>query len=164
MDRRAERRGPAFVAPFEQQSRGGVQGPLVGRMRLGAEPAEVRVDEAGVDRPGLEFRTAQEPAQEGEIGLRPDDHRVVELLEKRSQRLGPARPMDDHLGDHRIVIGCDGVARGETGVDPDAVQPLLALEVHDMDATGRGQEAMLRVLGVDARFDRRARRSGSRFA
>ncbi len=71
-----------------------------------------------------------------------------------SARLGC---VDDHLGDHRIVEGRDGVAGLEAGVDPDAAQAFLALEVHDVDAPGRGQEAVLRVLGIDARFDRRAR-------
>ena len=64
--------------------------------------------------------------------------------------------MNDHLGDHGIVVGGDGVAGGEAGIDPDALQALLALEVHDVDTPRRGQKAMLRVLGVDARFDRRA--------
>ena len=153
----AQRRGPALVAPLDQEPRSGVDGSPVGRTRLSAEPSEVHVDEAGVDRPGGELPTAQKRAQESEIGLRPDDHRVVELFSERGQRLGAARPVDDHLGDHRIVEGRDAVAGLEAGVDPDGRQVLLALEVHDMDAPGRGQEAMLRILGVDARFDRRAR-------
>ena len=78
-------------------------------------------------------------------------------FEKRGQRLGAARAMDDHLGDHRIIEGRDAVAGLEAGVDPDAGQTLLALEVHDMDAPRRRQKAVLRVLGIDARFDRRAR-------
>ena len=65
--------------------------------------------------------------------------------------------VNDHLGDHRIIEGRDAVAGLEAGVDPDAGQALLALEVHDVDPPRRGQKAVLRVLGIDARFDRRAR-------
>ena len=154
---RVQRRGPALVAPLDKEPRGGVERSRVRRTRLGAEPSKVQVDEAGVDRPGLELGAAHQRAQESEIGLRPDDDGVVELLCERGQRLGAARAMDDHLGDHRIVEGRDAVAGLEAGVDPDAGQAFLALEVHDVDTPGRGQKAVLRVLGVDARFDRRAR-------
>ena len=61
--------------------------------------------------------------------------------------------MNDHLGDHRIVIGRDAVAGGEAGVDPDA---LRALKFMAWIMPGRGQEVVLRILGIDARFDRRA--------
>ena len=64
--------------------------------------------------------------------------------------------MNDHLGDHRIVIGRDAVAGFEAGVDPDALRAVLAFEVHGVDQPGRGQKVVLRILGVDARFDRRA--------
>ena len=81
---------------------------------------------------------------------------LVELAQERGQRLGAGRSMNDHLGDHRIVIGRDAVAGDEAGVDPDALGALLALEVHGVDQRGRGQKIVLGVLGVDARFDRRA--------
>ena len=76
---RIKPRRPALVAPLEQQPRRGVDGLCVGRMRLSPEASEIGVDEAGVDRSGGELPTAQEPAQESEIGLRPDDDGVVEL-------------------------------------------------------------------------------------
>ena len=118
---RVEARRSALVAPLEQKPCGGVDSLPVRRMRLSPKAPEIGVDEAGVDRSGRELPTAQEPAQKGEIGLRPDDDGVVELLQERGQRLGAGRPMNDHLGDHRIVIGRDAVAGGEAGVDPDAL-------------------------------------------
>ena len=143
----------ALVAPLDEKPRGGMDGLFVRRMRLGPEPSEIGVDEAGVDRSGRKLRAPQELAQEREIGLRPDDDGVVELVQERGQRLGAVGAMNDHLGDHRIIIGRDAVAGGEAGVDPDA---LLALEGHGVDQPGRGQKVVLRILGVDARFDRRA--------
>ena len=50
-----ERRGPARVAPLEQEPRRGVDGAPVGRMRLRAEAPEIGVDEAGVERAGREL-------------------------------------------------------------------------------------------------------------
>ena len=114
--------------------------------------------------PAANSRLRTSAPQEGEIGLRPDDHGVVELFEHRGQRLGAGGSMHDELGDHRIVVGRDAVAGLDAGVDPDAGQSLLALEVQDMDPAGRGQEIVLGILGVDARLDRRARAGGSRFA
>ena len=153
---RIERRGPAPVALVEQHQRGGVDGAPVRWMRLGAEAAKICVDESGVDRPGCEFPAREKRVEEGEIGLRPDDDSVVELLPDRRQRLGASRRVSDELGDHRVVIGRDAVAGGDAGIDPHALQPLLALEVHEMDPPRRGKEIVLRVFGVDPRLDRRA--------
>jgi hypothetical protein len=117
---------------------------------------KIGVDEAGVHRPGREFPAAQKRPQEGEIGLRPDDHGVIELLQHRGQRLGAGRRMNDELGDHRVVVGRDAVAGGDAGIDSDAVQPLFALEVQEIYPAGRGQKIVLGILGVDTRLDRRA--------
>ena len=134
-----------------------MDGAPVGRMRLGAEAPEIGVDEAGVHRSGRELRAAHERLEEGEIGLRSDDDGVVELFQHGGQRLGSCGSMNDELGDHRVVVGRDAVARSDAGVDPDALQPLLALEVQEMDPAGGGQKVVLGVLGIDARLDRRAR-------
>jgi hypothetical protein len=61
--------------------------------------------------------------------------------------------MNDHLGDHRIIVGRDAVAGFKAGIDPDA---LLAREGHGLDSPGRREKVVLRILGIDARFDRRA--------
>ena len=92
-------------------------------MRLSPKAPEIGVDEAGVDRSGRELPAPQQLAQEGEIGLRPDDDGVVERAQERGQRLGAGGSMNDHLGDHRIVIGRDAVAGFEAGIDPDALAP-----------------------------------------
>ena len=105
----------------EQTPGGGVNGLSVRRMRLGPEAPGIGVDETRVDRSGHEFRARQELEQEREIGLRPDDHGVVKRPRKRGQRLGAGAPMNDHLGDHRIVVGRDAVAGFEAGIDPDAL-------------------------------------------
>ena len=65
-----------------------MDGAPVRRMRLGAEAPEIGVDEASMDRPGNEFRAHDERSQKGQIGLRPNNHGVIELLPDRGQRLG----------------------------------------------------------------------------
>ena len=100
-----------------------MDGFFVRRTRLSPEASEIGVDEAGVNRTSGELRTAHEPAQEAEIGLRPDDGGGVEFAQERGQRLGAGGPMNDHLGDHRIIVGRDAVAGGEARIDPDAWRP-----------------------------------------
>ena len=116
----------------------------------------MRVDEAGVERAGRDLRAAHQRAQEGEIGLRPDHDGVVELPVEHAQRLGAGRRMDDELGDHRVVERRHAVAGGDARIDPHSLEALLAAEAHRQDPAGRRQEVVLRVLGVDARLDRRA--------
>jgi hypothetical protein len=77
---RSERRRPAPAALLEQEQRGGVDDALIRRMRLGAEAPEIGVNEAGVHRPDRELPAAQKRPQERQVGLRPDNHGVVELL------------------------------------------------------------------------------------
>ena len=140
---RSQRRCVASGAFVGQQERGGVDGAPVGRMRLSAEAPEIGVDEAGVHRSGRELRAAHERLEEGEIGLRSDDDGVVELLQHGGQRLCPGGSVNDELGDHRVVVGRDAIARSHAGVDPDALQPLLALEVQETDPAGGGQKVVL---------------------
>ena len=88
---RAEAARPRRVAPREQEPRRGEHGARVGRCGAAPRRAEMGVDEAGVERAARDLGAAHQRAQEGEIGLRPDHDRVVELLVEHAQRLGAGR-------------------------------------------------------------------------
>jgi hypothetical protein len=61
----------------------------------------------------------------------------------------------DHLGDHRVELRRDAVARDQSGVDPHA-RP--ARQPQDADLAGRRREVERRILCVEARLDRVAPR------
>ncbi len=61
------------------------------------------------------------------------------------------RAMGDDLRDHRIVVGRHHVARLDAGIDAEA---LAVGKAERPELARRGQEAPLRVLGVEPRLDR----------
>ena len=65
------------------------------------------------------------------------------------ERRAARRSMGNELREHRVVAVRDLVALPDTGVDADVVWPR-----DDLEATRRGQEARVGILGVDARLDR----------
>ena len=71
------------------------------------------------------------------------------------ERLGAVAPGGDDLGDHRVVLGRDDVALGDTGVDPDARPDR---QRQHLDRARRRRERPLRVLGVEPGLDRVALR------
>ena len=83
--------------------------------------------------------------------VRPSTTVCVERPRQAVQRIRPVVPARDDLGEHRIEPATDLVALGDAGIDPDALagRPSKAL-----DAPGRGQEAVLGILGVEADLDR----------
>ena len=83
------------------------------------------VDETGVESALRDLGAAHQRAQEGEIGLRPDDDRVVELLQEHSQRLGPRGGVDDEFGDHGIIERRDAVSDRDAGIDMQAIKTFL---------------------------------------
>src|SRR5690606_9234205 len=60
-------------------------------------------------------------------------------------------------GDHRVVVGRDGVAGVDVGVHAHA---LAAGCVPEIDGTGAGGEVVVGVLGIDAALDGVAARGG----
>ena len=122
----------------------------VGQRRL------LAADQPGVHPPGGEVGVAAERLQEAEVGRRPRDVRAPERLaqpeQRRRPRLGGVRR---DLGDHRVVVRADPVAAAHAGVDPRALR-----EGDVQQRPRRRQEALRRVLGVDAGPRRRGRSSG----
>src|SRR5439155_20350662 len=60
---------------------------------------------------------------------------------------------DDELRDQRVVEGRDAIARVGGGIDTNAG---TVGGPENRDLAGRGHEAVQRILGVDAHFDRSA--------
>ncbi|MPM26853.1 hypothetical protein SDC9_73358 [bioreactor metagenome] len=75
-----------------------------------------------------------------------------------TERLLAGAAMGDDLGDHRVEVGRDGVALGDTGVDPDAG---TGGQVEAGDPAGRGGEVTVGVLGVQPGLDRVAELGGT---
>ena len=69
-------------------------------------------------------------------------------MRKPVERGLPRRRLRDELGDHRIVVGRDLPTGFDAGVDAD-----IARQFQRHDRAGRRQEAVLGVLGIDARLD-----------
>ena len=68
------------------------------------------------------------------------------------------RTPGDDLGQHRVEPTADVAAEADPGVDADA---LAGRPAQGLDSTGRGQEAILGVLGIEAHLDGVARRGDS---
>ncbi len=122
------------------------------------------------------FAGRGEPVEPGRVDLAGDDLRSTEQVDQerlvgraaahQHGHLGerPMQPAEglvaitaegDDLGDHRVVLRWDHIAFADAGVDPDAGADGQRQRLDD--ARGRSEPA-LRVLGVEARFDRVAER------
>ena len=82
------------------------------------------------------------------------DQEAVERDDLPVHRLRAVLSIGDQLGDHRIIIDRNFAALGDTIVDTHAVDGLGRLVAHQ--PAGRGQEAPIGILGIDAAFDRPA--------
>ena len=130
-------RALARVAPLDEKPGGGMDGSFVRRVRLGAEPPEIGVDEAGVEGAGRELRArAAEPRRKARLVFGPMTT-APRAPAQRGQRLGAGRAMGDQLGDHRIVERRDAVAGLDAGVDADALAPPLKAWRKDQPGEGR---------------------------
>ena len=109
------------------------------------------VQRVGAGRAVADHRLADQPAQEPQVRGQTQHDGLVERPRQAVERIRPVVPARDDLGEHRIEPATDFVALGDAGIDPDALpgRPSKAL-----DAPGRGQEAVLGILGVEANLDR----------
>ena len=109
----------------------------------GVGPAALAVDDLGlceeVEHEALVARTTLD--HDGGLAHGPPQPR---------QRLVAVAADGDDLGDHRVEVGRDGVALGDTGVDAYAGS---RRQVEPDDAAGRRREVAVRVLGVEPRLD-----------
>src|SRR3989454_583769 len=114
---------------------------------------EVAGDEAGVDVAGAEGGVLEGPTVEGDVGRRADDHVLAEGAQHAVDRFISVVTPCHQLGEDRVVVGGDLEAlvhaRVVANADP-------ARHAEHGDAAWGGEEAVLRVLGVDAALDRPA--------
>ncbi len=114
------------------------------RQQVRAGPA----DEAGVDIACREGRQAAEAGEETGIGRHARNAALRERAFQPGERFGAGAAVGDDLGDHRVVIGRDEVARAHAGIDPHALR-----QVEDRKTAGRGQEVARRVFRIKPRFE-----------
>ena len=141
----------AAVRPGRVRDRGPVR-PVVRR----PDPLE-RVD-AGLAV--ADDRLADEPAQEPQVRHEPEDDRLVEGGGQASQRL-VARSAP-----HAMTLASIGSKRPPTSlpcsIPASTRMPVAGRPAQRLDPTGRRQEPVLRVLGVEPDLDRVAGRGGRR--
>ena len=129
-----------------QEQCGGV-GRLLGGERLRAFP----VEPAGIQPHPLELGAGRGGAQEAEVGRDTLDQGGVEGSDQALQRRRPVGAIGDDLGDHRVVVGRDGIAFLDAGIDPHTVQSRG--QPQGAQPPDGGQEAAGRVLGVEPRLE-----------
>ena len=116
-------------------------------------PRREPVEPSGVEVARDELRVLQQSQQERLVGHAAVDHHLgpgYGAGETGPGLLAVATPRD-HLGHHRIELGCDLVALGHPGLHPDAGtrgRPEVG------DPSRRRGEVPIRVLGVEPHFDR----------
>ena len=103
---------------------------------------------------------AHEPAQKRRFVVRPRTTVSSSAAVRRASASRAVRAPGDDLREHRVEPAGHLVPDRDPGVDPDARRRLGQCSVDD--PAGRGQEAGLGVLGVEADLDRVARRAGRR--
>ena len=123
-------------------------GSVVGFMRHSAERGEIAIDEAGIDLSLAKAFGTAERTEEGDIRPHAGDERVIESVGEPMQRNLAGRRMRDQLGDHGIVEGRHLAALFDPALDPH-----VGRKFQSDDGTGRGQEAVARIFGVDPRFN-----------
>src|SRR6266511_4144482 len=79
-----------------------------------------------------------------------DDGALRQRPAEPGQRLAAVAAPGDQLGDHRVELGRDAVARGDSGVDP---QPRARGDVEQIDGPRTWREVVVGVLRVDADLD-----------
>src|SRR6056297_1014453 len=109
------------------------------------------IQQAGVDGGIGDFGTLCQLQQKPEVGGQAADVAFGQRLLQTGQCDGPVFARYHKFGDHRIVVNADPVAGLHAGID--ARPGLLRKAQHD-DVARAGQEALVRILGVDARFHR----------
>ena len=121
-------------------------------------------DEVGRDVAAAEARVLHQRGEEIDVVADAVDLERVERRDLRVDRRFAGRRPGDQLGDHRVVEHRHLAAFEHAVVDADAHAVLARLgrrAVAD-EAAGRGQEAAIRVLGIDAVLDRPAVRASRR--
>ena len=111
-----------------------------------------RVQPGRVDLAADELRPVQQVEQEALVRGPALDHRggLPERAGQPGAGLGPVPAPGDHLGDHRVELRRDNIARRDPGVDPDAG---ARGQRQVLDQARRGREVTFRVLGGQPGLD-----------
>ena len=99
--------------------------------------------------PSRKLSARQSAPRKATLRAHAGDKRVIERIRQPIERGLARRRMRDELGDHRIVERRHLAA----GFHP-ALHAHIGRQVEADDRAGRGQEAVLRIFGIDPRFDR----------
>ena len=109
---------------------------------LGAETlAVVLGNEAGVELPTYELRVGQQGGLEGDVAADATDHEGIERLSHLGNGLVAVAPVDDQLGDHRVVVHRDLAALVHA-----RVHPYAAIVAAVVGSTLQGIATLLEVL------------------
>ncbi len=111
-----------------------------------------RVQPGRVDLAADELRPVKEVEQEALVRGPALDHRggLPQRPGQPGAGLGPVPAPGDHLGDHRVELRRDNIARRDPGVDPDAG---ARGQRQVLDQARRGREITFRVLGGQPGLD-----------
>ncbi|EXI74567.1 MAG: hypothetical protein AW07_01798 [Candidatus Accumulibacter sp. SK-11] len=116
------------------------------------EETAAALDEAGIEVGVGERRAGDQPGEEVDVGADADNAVIGQRLPHPSERGVPVDVPDDQLGDHRIIEWGDLVTLLDSRVDPHV--EALGRACQMQQATGRWQELLVWVLGVDPRLER----------
>ena len=120
----------------------------------GGVVVDTTVEQPGVQVTGHDLGAGEQEAAEVDVGAQAQHVGAGQRRVESCQRLGAVGAVGDDLAEHGVVVTADDCSHPQTGVHADpAARRLLETEHR---AAG-GQEALGRVLGVDAGLDRVAR-------
>ena len=88
--------------------------------------------------------------QEADVGFYPGNAVLLQGLHHAVDGLFPGFVPHDELGDHRVVVDADFVAFGNAGIHPHVGGFFRGAQV--TQGAGGRQEVLVRIFGVDARF------------
>ena len=125
-----------------------------GRLRRREEYGAMAADEAGIELGCGKGRVRRDRRQEAQIGADADDLVIGQCPAQALHRAGAVAIPDDQLGDHRVVMHRDRVARPHPGIDPDMRPLIRRAQMHQ--PADRRQEIAAGILGIDPNFDRMA--------
>jgi hypothetical protein len=111
---------------------------------------QVPFDESGVERAREEGRVLEDGHQEVAVVADPADPQAAQRASQAARGFLARRPVRDQLGQQRVVVHAHDAALLHAAVHAHARQ---RLGLPEQEIAGPGQEVVLRIFGVEARFD-----------